>query len=177
MGLFDFHEIFVARIFTQGNSWDILQSLAKNPISCKTFCSINTRCHRNFKQILFALHKSNSFYDLNLVKMCFSLYFFLSQSLPKYCFFCSFFENILLFLGPTCVRGLITSKLIFHSVFTWSRSWRSVPVREYSLWLNSGQFRKSRWSGNPGFEWSLIELHRYCIAWMYYREICVVTPN
>ena len=59
---FDFHKIFLARIFTQGNSWEILPSPAKNSIPCKTFCSINTRCHKNFCFILRALCKSNSLY-------------------------------------------------------------------------------------------------------------------
>ncbi len=43
---------FLVRIFTQGYSWDILPSLAKNPVPCKTFCSVNTRHHKNFGKIL-----------------------------------------------------------------------------------------------------------------------------
>ncbi len=58
-GLFIFHKIFLARIFTQGYSWEILPSLAKNPIHCKTFCWINIRHHKNFRKILRALWKSN----------------------------------------------------------------------------------------------------------------------
>ena len=58
-GLFDFHKIFLARILTQGNSWDVLPSLAKNSIPCKIFCSINNKSCKNFRKVLRALQKSN----------------------------------------------------------------------------------------------------------------------
>ncbi len=56
--LFAFHKFFSCKNM-QRNSWDVLPSLAKNSIPCKTFCSINKRCHKNFKQILHGLCKSN----------------------------------------------------------------------------------------------------------------------
>ena len=58
-GLFDFHKIFLARIFTQGNSWDVLPNPAKKSVPCKTFCSINNKSCKNKRIVLCALWKSN----------------------------------------------------------------------------------------------------------------------
>ena len=59
MGAVRFSQDFSCKNF---HARQLLRSLAKNPITCKTFCSINTRHHKNVCFILHALCKSNGLY-------------------------------------------------------------------------------------------------------------------
>ena len=63
LGLFVFHKIFLARIFTQGYSWEVLPKSCQKSYPLQEFCSINTRHHKNFCFILRALCKSNGLQD------------------------------------------------------------------------------------------------------------------
>ncbi len=57
-----FTRFFLGRIFMQGNYWDVLSSLAKNSIPCKTFCSLTTNLVRILeKSCLAKIERPQSF--------------------------------------------------------------------------------------------------------------------
>ncbi len=78
----------------QGNSSDVLLSLAKNCIPCKTFCSINNKSCKNKRKVLRALQKLEQPQRQASWEVC------RESPSPRYLFSCSILPSVPVYSPP-----------------------------------------------------------------------------